>query len=74
MDLALDRTTSITSVGPEPPSPGGSSYPATNMALHVGVLHYSPTWEPFPLLADLSRWAGLRARASVDPRAPSVQT
>ncbi len=54
MELSLDRTTSNTSgAGDQPPSPGG--IPA-NMALHVGVLHYSPTWEPFPLLADLSRW------------------
>lgn len=55
MELTLDRTASITSGGggDQPSSPGG--YPA-NMALHVGVLHYSPTWEPFPLLADLSRW------------------
>ncbi|KAI8462346.1 MAG: fumble-domain-containing protein [Monoraphidium minutum] len=57
MDLALDRTTSSASAGPEPPSPAalGLGYPA-NMALHVGVLHYSPTWEPFPLLADFSSY------------------
>jgi hypothetical protein len=24
----------------------------TRIPLHVGVLHYSPTQEPFPLLAD----------------------
>eukprot|EP00798_Chlamydomonas_sp_ICE-L_P004401 gene4401-14526_t len=27
-----------------------------NMALHVGVLHYSPSLEPFPLLADASSY------------------
>ncbi len=26
------------------------------MALHVGVLHYSPSLEPFPLLADPSTY------------------
>lgn len=29
--------------------------PAVRMALHVGVLHYSPCLEQFPLLADPSR-------------------
>ncbi len=26
------------------------------MALHVGVLHYTPTQEPFPLIAEPSRY------------------
>jgi hypothetical protein len=26
--------------------------PAVRMALHVGVLHYSPSSDVFPLLAD----------------------
>ncbi|KAF8056112.1 pantothenate kinase 2 [Scenedesmus sp. PABB004] len=33
----------------QPPSP---TYLPTRIPLHVGVLHYSPTQEPFPLLAD----------------------
>lgn len=40
---ALERADSM------PMSP--TFYP-TRMALHVGVLHYTPTQEPFPLLAD----------------------
>lgn len=31
---------------------GGSSPSSARMNLHVGVLHYTPSCEPFPLLAD----------------------
>lgn len=30
--------------------------PAVRMALHVGVLHYSPSHDVFPLLADPAKW------------------
>lgn len=41
---------------------GGSSqnlkdHTKMSLLLQVGVLHYSPSLEPFPLLADPSRWA-----------------
>eukprot|EP00775_Hariotina_reticulata_P009200 gene9200-9367_t len=47
--------------GGEPASP--TSYLPTRMPLHVGVLHYSPTQEPFPLLADPARRAAAFGRA-----------
>lgn len=48
------------SAGNQPQSP---TYPLpTRIPLHVGVLHYSPTQEPFPLLADPARCARGRAR------------
>ncbi|EIE24982.1 fumble-domain-containing protein [Coccomyxa subellipsoidea C-169] len=37
-------------LAPESPSP--SSSPMPRMNLHLGVLHYTPSREPFPLLAD----------------------
>jgi hypothetical protein len=39
-------------------SPSGERHtmsPAVRMALHVGVLHYSPTFDVFPLLSDPDR-------------------
>ena len=35
---------------------GGASHSAARMHLHVGVLHYTPSCEPFPLLADPERY------------------
>lgn len=48
---SLDRSLSMPVEGQlqQPASPTGLR---TRIPLHVGVLHYSPTQEPFPLLAD----------------------
>eukprot|EP00983_Pelagomonas_calceolata_P028090 881020-Pelagomonas_calceolata.AAC.11 len=38
--------------------------PGVRMPLHVGVLHYSPSYDVFPLLADPSRCDALSAQSS----------
>jgi hypothetical protein len=38
--------------GGAPPYTPSGTHAAVRMALHVGVLHYTPCQEPFPLLAD----------------------
>lgn len=51
------------SVHAQPTSP---TYLPARIPLHVGVLHYSPTQEPFPLLADPERCGpGLVVSASL---------
>lgn len=44
-----------TPTGAIPVQPTSPTYLPARIPLHVGVLHYSPTQEPFPLLADPER-------------------
>jgi hypothetical protein len=45
--------------GAIPVQPTSPTTLPTRIPLHVGVLHYSPTQEPFPLLADPERYGVL---------------
>lgn len=46
----MSRGNSLNTDTGEAPHP--SSPPSVRMNLHVGVLHYDPSFEPFPLLSD----------------------
>jgi hypothetical protein len=52
---SLDRSWSMPSER-IPVQPASPTYLPARIPLHVGVLHYSPTQEPFPLLADPERY------------------
>ena len=48
-------------------APSSSPRAAARLGLHVGVLHYSPCVEPFPLLADAARYAPDTLDAAAEP-------
>ena len=56
-----------TPLAPLAGAPSSSPRAAARLGLHVGVLHYSPGVEPFPLLADAARYAPDTLDAAAEP-------